>query len=92
MQETDLTPVPAADDTAPDCGHNVAVALIATFLLGPFGMFYSTRLGAVVMIALTILVALPTLGFGIVLTLPICLVWAGIAALRNTPRGLPQPA
>jgi hypothetical protein len=86
MTETDHTPAASAEDASPDFGHNVAVALIAAFLLGPFGMFYSTRVGAIVMIVVTVLVALPTLGFGIVLTLPICMVWAAIAAVRSEPR------
>ncbi|MRH21016.1 hypothetical protein GH815_08415 [Rhodovulum strictum] len=72
-------------------GDNVAVAAIAALLLGPFGMFYSTRIGAIVMIVLTVLVALPTLGFGVLLTLPICVVWAVLAAMRNASRAGLQP-
>ena len=86
MTETAQNPAAVLEETSPDFGHNVAVALIATFLLGPFGMFYSTRVGAIVMIVVSVLVALPTLGIGLVLTLPICMVWAGLAAVRSEPR------
>ncbi|SIO28512.1 hypothetical protein SAMN05444722_1210 [Rhodovulum sp. ES.010] len=67
-------------------GQDVAVAFLATLLMGPFGMAYSTRIGAIVMVAATLLVALPTLGLGVVLTLPICMLWAVLAAVANRRR------
>lgn len=85
MTGTTQTPLPPVADPIEGSGRKVAVAVIATLLLGPFGMFASTRVGAIVMIVVTVLVALPTLGLGVVLTLPICVLWAAIAALRDTP-------
>ncbi|MCO8143829.1 hypothetical protein NHN26_01205 [Rhodovulum tesquicola] len=82
---------PFDDDTCPCCGDNIAVAALAALLLGPFGMFYATRVGAIVMIVLTVLVALPTLGFGVLLTLPICVLWAVLAAMRNASHAGAQP-
>jgi len=92
MTRTNPTPRTAAEDGNLHCGDNVAVAVIATMLMGPFGMFYSTKAGAIVMIVLTVLVALPTLGFGVVLTLPLCVLWAALAALRNVPHASVQAA
>lgn len=86
MTRTIPAPCTAPEDDRLHCGDNVAVAVIATMLMGPFGMFYSTKAGAIAMIVLTVLVALPTLGFGVLLTLPICVLWAALAALRNAPR------
>ncbi|TCO73546.1 hypothetical protein [Rhodovulum euryhalinum] len=83
MAWTTRKPCTVAEDDMLHCGDNVAVAAIAALLLGPFGMFYSTRTGAIVMIVLTVLVALPTLGFGVLLTLPLCVLWAVLAAMRN---------
>ncbi|TCP39131.1 hypothetical protein [Rhodovulum marinum] len=88
MAWTIRKPCTRAEDGTLHCGDNVAIAVIATILMGPFGMFYSTKTGAIVMIVLTFLVALPTLGFGVLLTLPLCVLWAALAALRNAPRQL----
>jgi len=92
MNETLETSDIPREGATTECGGNVAVAVIAALLLGPFGMFYSTRVGAIVMIVLTVLIALPTLGFGVVITLPLCMVWAGIAALSNERRSLASAA
>lgn len=43
-------------------------------------MFYSTVLGAIVMIIVNLIVGLLTFGFGLILTIPIGVIWAAIAA------------
>ena len=58
---------------------NMGVAIILTVLFGPLGMFYSTIVGAVVMSILSAIIGLLTAGFGLVITWPICVVWAAIA-------------
>jgi len=57
------------------------VAILLTILFGPIGMLYSTILGAIVMFIVSVLVALVTLGFGLILTWPICVLWAALAAV-----------
>jgi len=61
-------------------GKSMAVAIILAILFGPLGMLYSTVMGGVVMIALSILVGIFTLGFGLFITWPVCVIWAAVAA------------
>jgi Protein of unknown function (DUF2510) len=57
----------------------VAAVLLALFF-GPLGMLYATLVGALVMFAINIVVVVVTLGLGLLITVPIGAVWAGIAA------------
>jgi hypothetical protein len=59
---------------------NVGVSILLTFFFGPLGMFYSTVIGAIVMIVVTVVVFVFTFGFGTLLTWPICIVWGALAA------------
>jgi hypothetical protein len=58
---------------------NMGVAIILTVLFGPLGMFYSTIVGAVVMFILSAIVGLLTVGLGLIVMWPICVIWAAIA-------------
>lgn len=55
------------------------IGLLLTFLFGSLGLFYSTIIGAVIMIIVEILVAIFTFGLGLILTHFICIVWSLIA-------------
>ena len=44
---------------------SVILALLLTFFFGPFGMFYSTVVGALVMLVLYVALGIPTLGWAI---------------------------
>lgn len=57
-------------------GGAVALAL----LFGPLGMLYATVPGAIVMFFVNIVVALGTVGIGLLLTIPLGAIWAGSAA------------
>jgi zinc ribbon protein/uncharacterized protein DUF2510 len=68
-------------------GHkSVAGAVLLGLFFGPLGMIYSTVVGALVMLVVNILVAIVTLGLGLFLTLPICAIWAGVAANSHNNR------
>ncbi len=58
---------------------SVGVTILLTVLFGPLGMFYSTVAGGIVMFLLSLLVGIFTLGFGLIVTWPICIIWAVIA-------------
>ena len=60
-------------------GKSVGLAILLAVLFGPLGMLYATVVGALVMIVVTFLVALFTVGLGLVLTWPICILWAALA-------------
>ncbi|EKU70564.1 hypothetical protein [Selenomonas sp. F0473] len=81
-------------NTQPDAQHtapkaivvqsikNVGLAAGLALFFGPIGMLYSTIMGAVVMLIVNIIVGLFTLGFGLIVTLPIGAIWAYIAAKK----------
>lgn len=66
-----------------DRTKNIGIAIILTVFFGPLGMLYSTITGAIVMMILSVLIAIVTLGFGLLITWPICIIWAGIAASNH---------
>lgn len=55
------------------------LAIFLGVLFGPLGLLYSTVTGAIVMFIVNIGIGLITLGFGMILTWPICGVWAYMA-------------
>ena len=58
---------------------STGLAILLGVLFGPLGLLYSTVMGALVMFVVNIGVAVVTLGFGLILTWPICGVWAYMA-------------
>lgn len=64
-------------------GKSVGVAILLSFLLGPLGMLYSTISGGIIMMIVCGIVAIFTLGFGLFLMWPICVIWAAIAASNH---------
>jgi hypothetical protein len=65
---------------------NVGVAIILTVLFGPLGMFYSTITGAIIMIVVSLVVGVLTVGFGLVLTWPACIIWGAMAASAHNKK------
>jgi len=59
---------------------NVGLAIILAILFGPLGMLYSTVMGGIIMIFVNLIVGFLTLGLGLIVTWPICVIWAGVAA------------
>lgn len=58
---------------------SMGIALILAFLFGPLGMLYSTVAGGIVMFIISIPVVLFTGGLGLLLTIPLGMVWAAMA-------------
>jgi hypothetical protein len=69
---------------------SVGVAFVLTFFFGPLGMLYSTVTGAVVMLIVSVLAAVVTLGLSVIVTWPICIVWGCIAASSYNNRLIGQ--
>lgn len=61
---------------------SVALSIVLSLLFGPLGMLYSTVGGAIIMLIVTPIVAIPTFGLGLFITQPICAIWA--ASATNT--------
>jgi hypothetical protein len=58
---------------------SMGISILLTILFGPLGMFYSTIVGAIVMLVLSAIVGILTVGLGLIVTWPICVIWAAIA-------------
>ncbi len=70
---------------------SVGLAVVLAFFFGPLGMLYSTVTGALV-VFLVNLVSIPfTVGFSLLLTWPIGIVWAGVAASMHATGWIPPP-
>ena len=67
---------------------SVGAALVLTFLFGPLGMLYSTIAGGIIMLVISIIIGAITLGFGLLFTWPICMIWAAVAANNQNKMGL----
>lgn len=65
---------------------SMATAIVLSVFFGPFGMFYSTVLGALVMLFAGGLFDIITLGFGLLLTWPGCIVWSALATNAHNNR------
>ena len=75
-------PAPTVTNTLLVVGatKSVGLAILLALLFGPLGLLYASVMGGVVMFFVSLLIALVTFGFGILLTWPICVLWAAIAA------------
>ena len=61
---------------------SVGLAIILAFLFGPLGMLYSTVTGGIVMFIINLLAFLFTAGIGLIITWPIGIIWATMAAKK----------
>ena len=59
---------------------NAGTAALLTFFFGPLGMFYSTTIGAIVMMILYPLIGITTVGLGLFILHPVAIIWAAISA------------
>ena len=62
---------------------SVGLAVLLAFLFGPLGMLYATVAGALVMFLVNLVVFFLTFGLGLMLTWPVCMVWAGFAVTNH---------
>ncbi|MGZ5428753.1 MAG: hypothetical protein ACXW5U_06530 [Thermoanaerobaculia bacterium] len=65
---------------------SVGIAIVLTFFFGPLGMLYSTIAGALTMFVLNVLAIFLTAGLGLLVTWPIGIVWAAVAASSHNKR------
>ncbi len=78
-------PVTAASSSSPRqqivvvSTKSAGLAILLAVLFGPLGLLYSTIMGAAVMFIVNIIAAVVTMGFGLILTWPICGIWAFVA-------------
>jgi len=70
----------SANHTTVVSTKNVGLAILLTVLFGPLGMLYATIPGAIIMIIVTFVVGVVTVGLGYLITWPVCIIWAAVAA------------
>jgi hypothetical protein len=54
---------------------STGLSIALTFLFGPLGMLYSTIPGAIVMFIASLIALVFTMGLGLLITWPICIIW-----------------
>ncbi|ETX13634.1 hypothetical protein OCH239_09370 [Roseivivax halodurans JCM 10272] len=59
---------------------SVIAAFLLTFLFGPLGLLYATIGGGIFLIIVAMIIGAATLGIGALLTWPIAMIWAVLAA------------
>jgi hypothetical protein len=65
---------------------SMAAALLLTFFFGPLGLFYASITGGIVMLIVTFVAAALTFGVSLLVTFPICMIWAAIATSNYNAR------
>jgi len=65
-------------------GKSPAIAFLMTLILGPLGLFYSSAVGGIFMVTITLIVAMVTAGFAFLVTWPVCIVWGVIATIADS--------
>lgn len=58
---------------------NMVASILLSLIFGPLGLLYASVTGGIVMLLISIVVAIFTLGLGLLITFPICIIWAVIA-------------
>ena len=61
---------------------SLMLSLVLTFIFGPLGMLYATVGGAIVMLLVSIVAALLTVGGSIVVTWVVSMIWGALAVER----------
>ncbi len=62
---------------------NVALAAILGFCFGPLGMLYVGFTPALIMFVASLAALFLTFGFGLIITIPICAIWAATEANKQ---------
>ena len=85
-------PLPMAPMVVMAPQKSVAVAILLTFFFGPLGMFYSTVVGAIIMLIVNMVLAFVAVAltdlmtWPLCITWPICIIWGAVAAASSNKR------
>lgn len=71
---------------------SLGLAIVLTIVFGPLGMLYATVTGGIVMLLVNLVVGIVTLGFGLLVTWPIGVIWAAIATNSHNKQLLQRGA
>jgi hypothetical protein len=59
---------------------SVKLAVVLAVLFGPLGLFYASPVGGLFMTFVCMVVGVGTVGVGLLLAWPVCILWAYVAA------------
>lgn len=59
---------------------SVTLALVLSFVFGPFGLFYASPWGAVLLLVVAAAGVVPTMGFVLIFVWAASIAWAAVAA------------
>lgn len=62
---------------------SLGLALLLALFFGPLGLLYASILGGIVMFLVNLIIAIPTLGVGLLLTWPLTVLWAFLAINKH---------
>lgn len=62
---------------------SVPLAIILTIIFGPLGLLYSSILGAIVMLVVTLIISIFIFGSGFLFTWPVCVIWAYFSVKKH---------
>lgn len=65
---------------------SIGLAVLLGVAFGPLGLLYATISGAIIMFIVNLVIGAVTLGFGLVLTWPICGLWAYMATKSHNEK------
>lgn len=65
---------------------SVGIAILLTVLFGPLGMLYSTIAGGLIMLLISIVLGVFTMGVGSLLVWPITIIWGAVAASSHNKK------
>jgi len=63
----------------PSPTKSMLVTILLTVFFGPLGLFYSSVTGGIVTLLISIPLGIFTAGFGILLMIPVCVIWGAVA-------------
>lgn len=61
---------------------SMGLAVVLAAIFGPLGLFYSSIIGGLIMLPVSVLVGVLTLGIGFLFTWPVCILWAYLSTKR----------
>lgn len=58
---------------------SMVASILLSLFFGPLGLLYASVTGGIVMLLICIVVGILTVGLGLFITFPICIIWAVVA-------------
>jgi hypothetical protein len=70
---------------------SAGIAFLLTFFFGPLGLLYASVAGGIIMIILSLVIGIFTLGIGLIIGWVISIVWAMVAVNMYNKKMTKQP-